>query len=65
MPESILYFDDIAIGQPLPALVKRPDIVQSMRVGAVTENFHRVHWDREFARRDGLPDVILGTAFLS
>ncbi len=64
-PMNVLYFGDIAVGQPLPTLVKCPDIVQSMRVGAVTENFHRVHWDREFARHDGLPDVILGTAFLS
>ena len=62
---TALYFDEVELGQSLPTLVKGPDIVQSMRVGAVTENFHRVHWDREFARQDGLPDVILGTAFLS
>lgn len=65
MSDHVLSFDDITVGQNLPTLVKRPDIVQSMRVGAATENFHRVHWDREFARHDGLPDVILGTGFLS
>ncbi len=52
-------------GTALPELVKRPTIVQSMMVQAATENYHRIHWDREFARADGLPDVILSTSFLA
>ncbi|HEY7060187.1 MAG TPA: MaoC/PaaZ C-terminal domain-containing protein [Chloroflexota bacterium] len=55
----------VSEGMALPELVKRPTIVQSMMVQAATENYHRIHWDREFARADGLPDVILSTSFLA
>jgi acyl dehydratase len=60
-----LTLADVAEGQALPELVKHPTIVQSMMVQAATENYHRIHWDREFARADGLPDAILSTSFLA
>lgn len=61
---AVLYFEDVAEGMLLPAIVRAPTIVTSARVSAATDNYHRIHWDREFARQDGLPDAILATNYL-
>lgn len=41
-------------GQPVPPVELRPDEVRLLRFGAVTRNAHRIHYDAEFARSEGL-----------
>lgn len=54
-------FENLAAGTPLPQLVKGPmTTMHIMRWSAATENWHRIHFDRLFARDiDGLPDVLV------
>jgi hydroxyacyl-ACP dehydratase HTD2-like protein with hotdog domain len=52
-------FDEVTIGAELPALVKVPTTVQLFRYSAVTWNAHRIHYEREYAQREGHPDVLV------
>lgn len=54
-------FDDIAVGEELPRLVKGPlTTMHLMRWSAAIENWHRIHYDRGFAtEHDKLPDLLV------
>lgn len=56
-----LHFDDVAVGQALPDLVKGPVTgMHLVRWMAAMENWHRIHFDWRFAtEHDGLPDVMV------
>ncbi len=53
------YFEDIQIGDEITPLVKEIGIARMMAYGAATWDWHRVHYDEEFARTQGLPGVVL------
>ncbi len=53
------FFEDVAVGTELPALVKVPTTVQLFRYSAVTWNAHRIHYEKEYAIREGHPDVLV------
>jgi hydroxyacyl-ACP dehydratase HTD2-like protein with hotdog domain len=60
MPTStIRYFEDVAIDEALPPLVKRPTAVQLFRYAAVTWNAHRIHFEQQYARQEGHADVLV------
>ena len=53
------YYEDVQVGQELPAVLKTPSNVQLFMFSAVTWNLHRIHYDADFARQhDGLPNVL-------
>ncbi len=54
-----ITFEDVEIGTELPALVKMPTTVQLFRYSAATWNAHRIHYEREYAQREGHPDVLV------
>ena len=56
-----MYFEDIDVGQSLPAITKGPmSTAHIMRWSAAMENWHRIHYDRRYAtEHDGLPDVLV------
>ncbi len=56
-----LYFDDIEVGQELPSLVIGPmTTTHAFRWSAAIENWHRIHYDQDFAvYHDGLPNVLI------
>ncbi len=54
-----LCFEDVAVGDALPALVKIPSTVQLFRYSAVTWNAHRIHYEKEYAAAEGHPDVLV------
>ena len=56
-----MYFEDVSVGQELPPLVKGPlGPIHLMRWSAAMENWHRIHFDREFAvGHDKLPDLLI------
>jgi acyl dehydratase len=56
-----LYFEDIAIGDALPQLVKGPmTTAHIVRWSAAMENWHPIHYDWRYATgHDKLPDVIV------
>lgn len=55
------WFDDVSVGMELPRLEKGPmTTMHIMRWSAATENWHRIHYDQQFARDiDGLPAVLV------
>lgn len=54
-------FEDFEIGQDIPALSKGPlTPAHVMRWSSAMENWHRIHYDRQFAaEHDGLPNVVV------
>ncbi len=59
MTRSELFFEDVAVGTELPALVKVPTTVQLFRYSAVTWNAHRIHYEKDYAIREGHPNVLV------
>lgn len=56
-----LRFEDVAVGDELPPLVRGP-ITSShvMRWSGAIENWHRIHYDHPFAtEHDGLPGLLI------
>ena len=56
-----LYFEDVAVGQDIPVVVKGPmSVAHIMRWSSASENWHRIHYDWRFATgHDKLPDVVV------
>ncbi|HVZ54589.1 MAG TPA: acyl dehydratase [Pseudolabrys sp.] len=56
-----IFFDDVILGTEIPALVKGPlSAPILMRWSAAIENWHRIHYDRDFAvNHDKLPDLAI------
>lgn len=57
----VTCIDDVFVGQELPSLVRGPlSPMHLMRFSAAIENWHRIHYDRDFATgHDGLPDLVV------
>lgn len=54
-------FEEIAVGDEIPAVTKGPlSAAHIMRWSAAMENWHRIHYDWRYAtEHDGLPDVLV------
>lgn len=52
-------YRQVEVGSELPELVKRPSNVQLFRYSAVTWNAHRIHYDRDYAAKEGYPGVLV------
>lgn len=70
MPPRKLYFENIRIGDELPAMAKAPlDRVQLARYAGATGDFNPVHVDEIAAKTAGMPSVVapntIGMGFLS
>jgi acyl dehydratase len=49
----------VAVGQELPELVKHPTTRQLVQYAGAQGDFYEIHYDQEYAKRVGLPGVIL------
>lgn len=49
----------VTVGAEITPLVKRPSAVQLFRYSAVTWNAHLIHYDAEYAKTEGYPDVLV------
>lgn len=47
------FFEDVAVGDVLPELRRRPGPVTLFRFSAVSWNAHRIHYDAAFAAGEG------------
>lgn len=56
-----LFFEDVQVGQELPLLAKGPlTSAHLVRWSAAMENWHKIHYDRDFAvNHDKLPDLLV------
>ena len=54
------YFDDVEVGDAIPALTVTVDETQMFFFSAATYNGHRIHYDKEWARdREGYDTVLV------
>lgn len=65
MSAAGLRFEDVAVGDELPSLVRGPlSTSHVMRWSAAIENWHRIHYDQPFAvEHDGLPGLLVNGSF--
>jgi acyl dehydratase len=54
-----IYFDDVAEGTELPGLTKHPVPRQMVKWAGASGDYFEIHYDKDFARRQGLPDIIV------
>ena len=54
-----LYFEDVKIGTELPILEKTPTTQQLVMYAGASGDFYQIHYDHDFARDNGLPNVII------
>lgn len=61
LPTQSLYYEDVHIGQELPALRKGPlTTAHLMRWSAAMENWHRIHYDQAYAKNcEKLPELLI------
>ena len=59
MENQIHGTDVVAVGTKLDKLVKKPDVKQLFMFSAITWNRHAIHYNRQCAREEGLPDVVV------
>jgi acyl dehydratase len=52
-------FADIKEGDSIPELRKQATTQDLVKFAGATGDFYQIHYDREFAEKTGLPDVIL------
>jgi 3-methylfumaryl-CoA hydratase len=53
------YLEDVAVGDELPRVVRQASRAQLFLYSAATWNPHRIHYDADYARFEGHPDVIV------
>jgi len=54
-----VYFDDVQEGMELPTLRKDPTTQQLVMYAGASGDYYQIHYDLEFAKNNGLPNVIL------
>ncbi len=55
-----VYYEDVAVGDKIPALTVTVDETQLFFFSAATYNGHRIHYDKEWARTvEGYDDVLV------
>ena len=54
-----VYFEDVREGMELPALRKDPTTQQLVMYAGAAGDYYQIHYDQEFARANGLANVIL------
>lgn len=53
------FIDDVAVGGEMAPLVKNASRAQLFLFSAATNNPHRIHYDREYAAKEGHADVLV------
>lgn len=59
------YWDDVTEGQELAPLVKHPTTQQLVKYAGASGDYYQIHYDKDFARNNGLDNVILHGALKS
>ena len=54
-----IYFDDVEEGSEVPTLRKDPTPQQLVKYAGASGDFYQIHYDVNFAKNNGLPDIIL------
>lgn len=56
---TAVSFENIKVGDEIPSITHQPSHIQLFRFSAITWNAHRIHYDKDYAREEGYPDIIV------
>lgn len=59
MVKQQVYYEEVAVGQELPRLVKQPTTQQLVKWAGASGDYYQIHYDKDFAQGTGLPGVIV------
>jgi len=54
-----VFYEDVEAGSEIPALVKFPTTMQLVKFAGASGDYYPIHYDKDFARANGLPGVIV------
>ena len=54
-----VYWEDLNVGDEIPALEADISATQLFQISAVTANPHRIHYDKEWALHEGYPERVI------
>lgn len=54
-----VYFDDVSVGDEIPALRKHPTRRQLVMWAGASEDYYEIHYDTAFAKKNKLDDVVV------
>ena len=54
-----IYWEDVSEGTDMPPLVKNPTTQQLVKYAGASGDYYQIHYDKDFAKGNGLDDVIL------
>lgn len=54
-----IYFEDVEEGSDLPTVRKDPTSQQLVKYAGASGDYYQIHYDKDFARNNNLPDIIL------
>ena len=54
-----IYFEDVDEGMDVPTLRKDPTTQQLVKYAGASGDYYQIHYDKDFALGNGLPNVIL------
>ena len=54
-----LYFEDVDEGTEIPTLHKDPTTQQLVKYAGASGDYYQIHYDKDYALANGLPNVIL------
>ena len=54
-----IYFEDVEEGSALPTVRKDPTTQQLVKYAGASGDYYQIHYDKDFAKNNDLPDVIL------
>lgn len=54
-----IYFEDVQEGSAVPTLRKDPTTQQLVKYAGASGDYYQIHYDLNYAKGNGLPDVIL------
>ena len=59
MNKTQVYYEDVEIDSTVPSLVKQPTSRQMVMWAGVSGDYYEIHYDRKFALKLGLPDILV------
>jgi len=66
MERKQLYWEDVEVGQEIPTRYSlKLDMTRLCLQVSGTQDYYRVHHDRDFAHAQGVPDAFVNTGFLT
>ena len=64
MRQDKLCWENISVTTQIPELIVRPDHTQVFMFSAVTWNRHHIHYSKDAAVSEGLPDIVVQRALI-